>query len=221
MQFERLSCYLILNDNKDLIPKEKYRSRYASVFTLVVICVCIDIDVTENRAKLQRKGWDAYFIKAGHPYFIVLLEDHLLVNTSIGATYLSTWYAALFQKRGWIGECLMKLNLIQKSGISGTIYKKMLFRFLRNETYLFWIQGELFTQWVRVANQYRACNWKSKDLRDKNKLVNTWTWSVPNHNADKHKSEGKGSMNIMDIWRSVRKTNKVALFLSFRDTSLQ
>ena len=41
----------------------------------------------------------------------------------------------------------MKVKLIQKSRISGRIYKrKLLFRFLRNETYLFLIQGELFTQ---------------------------------------------------------------------------
>ena len=70
-----------------------------SLFTLVVIYVCIDIDVIENRAELQRKD---YLVKAekrgnflqhirltiyrGHPHFIALLGDHLLVNTSIAST---------------------------------------------------------------------------------------------------------------------------------------
>ena len=35
-----------------------------SVFTLVVICVSIDIDVTESRSELLSKGWDVYFMKA-------------------------------------------------------------------------------------------------------------------------------------------------------------
>ena len=33
-----------------------------------------------------------------------------------------------------------------------------LFRFLRNETNVFWLQGELFTQWGKVANDNRVCN---------------------------------------------------------------
>ena len=88
-----------------------------------------------------------------------------------------------------------KLNLIQKSGIPGSICKRMLlFRFLTNETYLFRIQGELFTQWViewPIKIEFVIGNLNIYEIQKQTReLV---TWSIANHNADKHKSEGNGS----------------------------
>ena len=47
---------VIVNDNKDLIPRRKTGLIYKSLFTLVVTCTCIDIDVTENRADYREKA---------------------------------------------------------------------------------------------------------------------------------------------------------------------
>ena len=60
------------------------------------------------KSRKRRKLAVTYFwltMYRGHPHFIVLLGDHLLVNTSIGATSgmrlnLSTWYVTPVQKRG-------------------------------------------------------------------------------------------------------------------------
>ena len=96
---------MILSGNKDLIPREKYGSRYAkSVFTLV----SCDLPVHRHRrdrepSRMTEKKLSRLFYKKaenggnllehiwltvyrGHPHFIVLLGDHLLVNTSIGAS---------------------------------------------------------------------------------------------------------------------------------------
>ena len=81
-----------------MIIKTSFRRRNRGLdkqklFTFVLICVSIDIDVPENQAELQRKGRDVYFITAekggnlqeriwvttyrGHPRFIVLLAREI------------------------------------------------------------------------------------------------------------------------------------------------
>ena len=88
----------------------------------------------------------------------------------------------------------MKVKLIQKSRIPGRIYKrKLLFSFLRNETYLFLIQGELFTQWViewPVKTEFVIGNLNIYATQQSCEHVNL---KYCKSYAYKQKSEGNGS----------------------------
>ena len=147
-----------------MIIKTSFRRRNTGLdkqklFTFVLICVSIDIDVPENQAELQRKGWDVYFItaeKGGNLgnnvprsstfHRITSKGDHFVVNTTKISTSgmrlnLSTWYSVCTTFPKSVDEQVnakWNLNLCRNQEYPVWFVKEC-FVFSETKTYLFWI----------------------------------------------------------------------------------